>query len=143
MEAVDGELIAWLRPKIETDLEHWRDLTAAYLVNVEREGDYLYCQARERVAQLEAQLAILGEVGPVIGDGINFTLGEQVRAEEILGQLAYGYRYRPGYPLGDEVCPLSGEPCTRNCEESPEDPELAGLCERMGLAPMGIRERES
>ena len=29
--------------------------------------------------------------------------------------------------------------CTRNCEESPENPELAGLCERAGLVPMEER----
>jgi hypothetical protein len=42
---------------------------------------------------------------------------------------------------GEGECPISGEPCGRNCEESPENPELAGLCERMGLAPMEMRER--
>lgn len=29
--------------------------------------------------------------------------------------------------------------CTRNCEESPENPGLAGLCERAGLVPMEDR----
>lgn len=39
-------------------------------------------------------------------------------------------------PEAMEVCPVSGQPCTRNCENSPENPELAGLCERLGFAPM-------
>ena len=34
------------------------------------------------------------------------------------------------------ACPVSGDRCTRNCENSPENPELAGLCERLGFAPM-------
>jgi len=33
-------------------------------------------------------------------------------------------------------CPVSGRPCGRNCEQSPENPELAGLCERLGFPPM-------
>jgi hypothetical protein len=37
---------------------------------------------------------------------------------------------------GPWLCTLSGQPCTRNCEESPENPELARLCERLGFAPM-------
>lgn len=34
------------------------------------------------------------------------------------------------------VCPVSGRQCERNCEESPENPLFAGLCERLGFAPM-------
>jgi hypothetical protein len=34
------------------------------------------------------------------------------------------------------LCPVSGRRCGRNCEESPENPELAGLCERLGFARM-------
>jgi hypothetical protein len=34
------------------------------------------------------------------------------------------------------ACPVSGKRCTRDCETSPENTELAGLCERLGFAPM-------
>jgi hypothetical protein len=39
-------------------------------------------------------------------------------------------------PEAEPSCPVSGAACTRNCRESPERPELAGLCERLGFAPM-------
>lgn len=38
--------------------------------------------------------------------------------------------------LVELLCPVSDLPCERNCEESPENPGLAGLCERLGFAPM-------
>jgi hypothetical protein len=40
------------------------------------------------------------------------------------------------------LCPASGEHCTRNCGQSPENPALAGLCERLGFTPMTAREKE-
>lgn len=91
------ELVPWLLAKIRVDLEHWRDRKAHFKSVREREGDYDYFEARERVAQLETALAVLGLCEPVIGDGVNFTLGEQNRAEDVVRQLARGYRHRPGY----------------------------------------------
>lgn len=38
------------------------------------------------------------------------------------------------------LCPVSDRRCTRNCERSPENPALAGLCERLGFAPMKERK---
>jgi len=58
---MDDDLVPWLRPKVEADLKHWRDREAHFLAVREREGDYHYFEARERVAQLEAELAILDE----------------------------------------------------------------------------------
>lgn len=110
------ELVAWLRPKIERDLREWRDSEAHFKAVREREGDYHYFEARERVAQLKAELAVLdlhapvavgsweecGECGPnnqgstliaVPGDGDDF-FHFPCKTVRLLG---YGYRFRPGY----------------------------------------------
>jgi hypothetical protein len=58
---VSDDLTAWLRPKIEADLKRWRDLEAAYLPGVPREGEWHWAEAREHAEQAEARLAVLGE----------------------------------------------------------------------------------
>lgn len=58
---MDDDFAVWLRRQIEADLSKWRGLAAAYLPNVEREGEVLYFDALERVADHEAKLAILDE----------------------------------------------------------------------------------
>ncbi len=55
------ELVPWLRPVIERDLSEWRECEAHFKAVRQREGDYHYFEARERVAQLEAELAVLDE----------------------------------------------------------------------------------
>lgn len=55
------DLAAWLRPKIEAELSRWRGLEAAYLPNVEREGEVLWWEARDHADQLESHLAILDQ----------------------------------------------------------------------------------
>lgn len=55
------EAAFWLRPQLEADLARWRDREISYARNVEREGEVLWHEARERVAHLEAMLAILDE----------------------------------------------------------------------------------
>jgi Family of unknown function (DUF6221) len=58
---VSDDLVAWLRPKVEADLTGWRERETHFRAVREREGDYHYFEAREQVARLEAQLAILDE----------------------------------------------------------------------------------
>jgi Family of unknown function (DUF6221) len=49
------------------------------------------------LADCEAKLAILDTCVPILGDGINFTLGEQYRAEEIIAHLVGAYKHREGF----------------------------------------------
>jgi hypothetical protein len=51
----------------------------------------------EVIARAESVLAVHDLFGPVIGDGVNFALGEQARAEDGIRLLAYGYRHREGW----------------------------------------------
>ena len=51
----------------------------------------------EVIARAESVLAVLDLFEPVIGDGVNFALGEQARAEDGIRLLAYGYRHREGW----------------------------------------------
>jgi hypothetical protein len=57
----EPDVAAWTRKHAEADLKRWRELEAAYAPNVEREGEVLWFQARERADDCEAKLAILGE----------------------------------------------------------------------------------
>lgn len=71
---MSDDLTTWLRRQVEADLSRWRDLAAAYLPNVEREGEVLYFEAREHAAQYEAALRLLDIHAPVPagyrGDGL-------------------------------------------------------------------------
>lgn len=94
-----GGLEAWLRHLIESDLLWWRDREAHFLAVRERGGDYDYFEARERVAQLEADLAILDlyekqaakEFYNAMEEDRTWTLAPVVR------HLGFGYQHRPGY----------------------------------------------
>jgi hypothetical protein len=57
----DDELASWLRRKVGADLKHWRDLEAAYLPGVPKEGEWLWAGAREHADHAEARLAVLDE----------------------------------------------------------------------------------
>lgn len=106
------ELVPWLRPKIERDLSEWRDREAHFLAAREREGDYLYFEARERAAQLETELAVLDEhaivrVGYKDSRGIDRLSCECATCGlggppdsypcQTVRLLGCGYRFRPGY----------------------------------------------
>ena len=116
MEAVN-DLAAWLRPKIEADLREWRERKAHFQRTREREGDFHYFEARERVDRCRAELAIIREhehartrTGAY---GTPFDFGctqchemsdpdgnADVRPDgwcETLCLLGYGYRYRGGW----------------------------------------------
>jgi hypothetical protein len=101
------ELVPWLRRLIESDLTRWRDREAHFRAVREREGDYDYFEARERVAQLEAELAVLDEHGPfdpasdwlrdfcrACGELDHRRVSFPCRTVRLLGR---GYRFRPGY----------------------------------------------
>jgi hypothetical protein len=92
------DLITWLRALIEADLKYWRDREAHPLAAREYEGDYYYFEARERVAQLEADLAILDEHG----DNHDCVDWKGASASPYLGcrtvrLLGYGYKFRDRY----------------------------------------------
>jgi hypothetical protein len=126
MSGSDEELAAWLRPLLEADLKHWRDREAAYLPNVEREGEWLWHQARGHADRAATALAILDLHQPVaaLGDlpadaltcirnweecqecGPNNDrpailaapgLGETFYPCRTVRLLASGYRHQPGY----------------------------------------------
>lgn len=92
-------LVAWLRRQIEQDLSYWRDFAAAYLANVEREGEVLYFEARERVEDCEARQAILG-----LYEKQSAKAGENAMEEDrawtlwpVVCLLSSAYRHRHGY----------------------------------------------
>jgi hypothetical protein len=94
-----GDLTAWLRRMTETDLGEWREREAHFLAVREREGDYHYFEALERVAQLEAELAILGEHAS--NDFEKYPECARCAVEAFpcrtVRHLGSGYRHRPGY----------------------------------------------
>jgi hypothetical protein len=92
--------VAWLRAQVEADLAEWRELVAAYLPDAEREGGMLLFRAQERVADLEAKLAILG-----LYEEQTAKAGKNAMEEDrawvlapVVALLASGYRHREGYP---------------------------------------------
>lgn len=114
---MSGDLAAWLRAILNADLTEWRSRKAHFLAVREKEGDYYYVEARERVARCTAELAILREhrhVPTRTGHyGTPFDFGcrtchemsdpdgnSDVMADgwcETVRQLGWGYRFRGGY----------------------------------------------
>lgn len=91
------DLVTWLRVQIESDLGEWHE--PHFRAARDRESDHRYFEARERVAQLEAALAILDlykkqaakEFSNAMEEDRTWVLAPVVRL------LASGYRHRPGY----------------------------------------------
>jgi hypothetical protein len=101
---VSGDAVAWLRKQIEWDLSRWREREASCLPDVEREGEWLYFQARERVTRCEAELAILNVHMPPHYCPLPVlpsTHGQLWTPSEgpcwTLHLLAGGYKHHPGY----------------------------------------------
>lgn len=112
MSSESGEFATWLRKQIVDDLRKWRALEAAYLPDVEREGEVLWQEARERADGFEAQLAILSE-----HESYQCSNPEGLRCDRCASNQAYpsgaaiheaypcrtirllgsGYKHRPGY----------------------------------------------
>lgn len=102
---MDDDFAVWLQRQIEADLSEWREQEAAFLRDVEREGDWLYFKARERVAHCEAELAILDACNSQVREATlqaDIISTEEYVATEAIGALVVrllgsGYRHRPGY----------------------------------------------
>jgi hypothetical protein len=105
---MSDDLATWLRRRIESGLGEWREREAHFLAVREREGDYHYFEARERVAHLETELAILDEHLPRQDEErCGICISERTGYEEewpddrfpcrTLRLLASGYRHRSGY----------------------------------------------
>jgi hypothetical protein len=113
----------WLQTQVVTDLTRWRGLEAAYAVDAEREGGTLWRQARDRVADCEAKLAIIGQCEaalPIAGedkdehyqdgrDDDEIMRDEALAelADDILALLADGCKHREGW-ADHWACPACG-----------------------------------
>jgi hypothetical protein len=96
----DDGLAEWLHGIIESDLSQWRGREARLLALRRQEGQHRdYYEAQERVARLEADLAILDlyekqaakEFDNAMEEDRTWTLSPVVRL------LGHGYRFRSGY----------------------------------------------
>jgi len=100
-EGEAADLTAWLRFTVAADLQGWHALEKAHAPDVERLGDAVWTQARERVADGEAKLAILGEHGGehmCSANGRDGNTWSWYRGDcRVMLMLASGYRFRPGY----------------------------------------------
>lgn len=95
---MSDDLVTWLRERIESDLSEWRVREAHFLAGREREGDYHYFEARERVARCEAELAILDLYEQQAAKDNNAMEEDRTwLLARVVRLLATGYRHRTGY----------------------------------------------
>ena len=96
---MSDDLEVWLRRQIEQDLSKWRGDEADYLPNVEREGDVLWFDARERADGYEAMLAILGLYEEQAAKASENAMEEDRTwvLGHVVDLLGSAYRHRLGY----------------------------------------------